>query len=374
MLRINQKIDITKMTYSRLQPFNELPDLSPTVSLNDPKIVQNLIQATRHLGELNGLCATLPDPMLLLNTLVLQESRDSSAIENIVTTQDELFRASVEEISGNSAAKEVLNYREAMYNGLARMQSQQNLIVTNTLIEVVQTIKQNRSAIRNVPGTALRNAQNGEILYTPPCCEDVIREKLLALEQFVNGDDPVGPDPLVKLVMMHYQFEAIHPFFDGNGRTGRILIGLYLVQQRLLPHPVLYLSRYINYHKSDYYRLLREVTEHQNWTEWIVFMLKGIAETAQLTTSKIRRILDLMATLEKESRQTLGASYNPDLLRLMFALPYLKIELIERQGLAHRQTSSAYLKKLANATILTPHKVGRTTYYINQRLLDLLAD
>ncbi|GAB3909756.1 Fic family protein [Larkinella knui] len=362
------------MAYNPTEPFNELPNLSTKVDLNDARIIQVLIQAARNLGELNGLCATLPDPMLLLNTLVLQESRDSSAIENIVTTQDELFRASIDELSENSAAKEVLNYREAMYTGLARMQSQRNLIVTNTMIEVVQTIKQNRSAIRNAPGTALRNAQNGEILYTPPCCEDIIREKLSALEQFINENDPSGPDPLIKLVMMHYQFEAIYPFFDGNGRTGRILIGLYLVQQRLLPHPVLYLSRYMNYYRSDYYRLLRTVTEHQNWTEWIVFMLKGIAETAQLTTSKIRRILDLMTVLEREARQALGASYNPDLLRLMFMLPYLKIELIEKRGLAHRQTSSAYLKKLAGAGILIPNKIGRTTYYINQKLLDLLAD
>ncbi|MEZ0541861.1 Fic family protein [Fibrella arboris] len=362
------------MAYDRALPYNDLPDLPPGANFYQPVVVHALTTATRYLGELKGLCATLPDPMLLLNTLVLQESRDSSAIENIVTTQDELFRASIDETPANSSAKEVLSYREATYIGLARMKAQHNLIVTNTLIDVVQTIKQNRSAIRQTPGTNLRNAATGAVMYTPPCCEDVVRQKLSALEQFINEESTDGLDPLIKLALIHYQFEAIHPFLDGNGRTGRILNGLYLVQQDLLPHPVLYLSRYINLNRTDYYQLLRQVTEQQSWTEWIVYMLTGIAQTAQLTMSKIKRILALMDQIEQEMRQTLRASYNPDLLRLMFAQPYLKIDFLVRQKLAHRQTAAVYLKKLAEDGVLTPSLNGRTTYYVNQRLIDLLAD
>ncbi len=362
------------MVYNKLLPYNSLPNLPPTIDLYQPEIMRPLAAAARYLGELKGLCATLPDPLLLLNTLVLQESRDSSAIENIVTTQDELYRASVDDVSGNSFTKEVLNYRQATYAGLARMQSQHNLIVTNTLIEIVQTIKRNQSAIRQVPGTSLRNASTGDVMYTPPCCDDVIRQKLAALERFINQDDPDGPDPLIKLALIHYQFEAIHPFLDGNGRTGRILIGLYLAQQQLLPQPVLYLSRYINLNRTEYYRLLRQVTEQESWTEWIVYMLTGIAQTAQLTMSKIRRILTLMDQIEPEMRQVLKTSYDSNLLRLMFVQPYLKTDFLVRQNLGHRQTAAVYLKKLGEARILTPNPIGRTTYYVNQRLIDLLAD
>ena len=362
------------MPYDPFLPYNDLPDLPPAVDLNSPTILRVLTLASRHLGELNGLCASLPDSNILINTLVAQESRDSSAIENIVTTQDELYRAIADDDGRAVAAKEVLSYRKALYTGLVRMNKQHNLLMTNTFVEIVQTLKQNQAGIRNAPGTALKNANSGAVVYTPPCCEDVVRQKLTTLEQFINEDHPDGPDPLIKLALIHHQFEAIHPFLDGNGRTGRILIALYLVQQNLLPQPVLYLSRYINFYKQDYYRLLRLVTEQDAWTEWIVFMLTGISETARLTTNKIRRMLQLMTDLEAPTRQALGSRYDHALLQLMFTLPYLKIELIERRGLATRQTAATYLKRLAEAGILTPSKSGRTTYYVNQRLIDLLTD
>ena len=304
----------------------------------------------------------------------MQESRDSSAIENIVTTQDEIYRAIADDDTAPKAAKEVLNYREALYAGLSRMRSRHDLLTTNTFIEIVQTLKQNQAGVRTTPGTALKNSNHGAVVYTPPCCEDVIRQKLDALEEFINTDAPDGPDPLVKLALMHHQFEAIHPFLDGNGRTGRILISLYMVQQNLLPHPVLYLSRYINMYKQDYYRLLREVTEKNTWTEWIVFILTGISETARLTTGKIRRILQLMTELEPPTRQALGSRYDHALLQLMFTLPYLKVELLERRGLVTRQTAANYLKRLVEAGILHSTKIGRTTYYVNQRLMDILVD
>ncbi|MBO0936142.1 Fic family protein [Fibrella sp. HMF5335] len=362
------------MAYHREEPYNDLPDLPPAINFYQPEIVRALAAATRYLGELNGLCATLPDPLLLLNTLVLQESRDSSAIENIVTTQDELYRASVDGVPTNTAAKEVLSYREATYTGIARMRTRHNLILTNTLIEVVQTIKNNQSAIRQTPGTTLRSSGSGDVMYTPPTGETVIRQKMAALEQFINEDSEDGPDTLIKLALMHYQFEAIHPFSDGNGRTGRIMINLYLVQQQRLSQPILYLSRYINIYRSTYYKLLRSVTEDENWTEWIIFMLNAIADTSRLTMSKIRRILVLMGEVKKEMAHTMQTSHNPELLRLMFAQPYLKVDFLVKSGLVHRQTASTYLKKLAAAGILTPNPVGRTTYYVNQRLIDLLAD
>jgi len=362
------------MAYNKNNAFNELPNLPPTDFVESPEILRHLAKAARHIGELNGLCASLPDPQLLINTIVLQESKDSSAIENIVTTQDELYKAVSEDGTASHAAKEVLSYRQALYVGLEKMQAQKNLLLTNTMIEVVQTIKQNKSGIRTAPGTALKNAINGEVIYTPPCCEDVLREKLAALEKFINDPEISPLDPLVKMALIHYQFEAIHPFADGNGRTGRIVIALYLVQQELLLQPVLYLSSYIVKYKTDYYQLLRGVTEKNNWHDWVMYILTALIETAQLTTKKIRSMLLLKEEFEKKMKEVLGASFSYDLLQLMFALPYLKIELLEKKEIAHRQTASTWLKKLADADIVRPQKMGRTTYYVNWRLMELLGE
>ena len=362
------------MAYNKNNAFNDLPDLPPTDFIESPEILRHLAKAARHLGELNGLCASLPDPRLLINTIVLQESKNSSAIENIVTTQDELYKAASEDGAASHAAKEVLSYREALYVGLEKMQAQKNLLLTNTMVEVVQTIKQNKSGIRTTPGTALKNAINGEVIYTPPCCEDVLREKLAALEQFINDPEMSSLHPLVKMAIIHYQFEAIHPFADGNGRAGRIVNALYLVQQEILIQPVLYLSSYIVKYNTDYYQLLRGVTEKNNWHDWIMYILTALIETAQLTTKKIRSMLLLKEEFEKKMKVVLGASFSYDLLQLMFALPYLKIELLEKKEIAHRQTASTWLKKLADSDIVRPQKMGRTTYYVNWRLMELLGE
>lgn len=361
------------MAYERTLPYNDLPDLPPAGFVESNEIFRHLAKAARHLGELNGLCASLPEPQLLTNTIVLQESKDSSAIENIVTTQDELYKAASEEGTASHAAKEVLSYREALYVGLEKMNNQQGLLLTNTMVEIVQTIKQNNSGIRSTPGTALKNAINGEVIYTPPCCEDVVREKLAALENFINDALPSQLDPLVKMALLHYQFEAIHPFSDGNGRTGRILNALYLVQQGLLTQPVLYLSSYIIKYKTEYYQLLRGVTEQNNWHDWVMYMLTALIETAQLTTQKIRSMLLMKDRFETQMKQVLGSSFSYELLQLMFALPYLKVELLEKKGIAHRQTASGWLKKLSDAGILRPQKIGRTTYYVNYQLMEVLA-
>ena len=362
------------MAYNKNTPFNDLPNLPPQGFSETPEILRHLSRAYRHLGELNGLCASLPDPKLLINTIVLQESKDSSAIENIVTTQDELYKAATEEATANHAAKEVLSYREALYVGLEKMKAQKNLLLTDTMVEIVQTIKQNKAGIRNAPGTALKNAINGEIIYTPPCCEEVLREKLAALEQFINEPELSALDPLVKMALIHYQFEAIHPFADGNGRTGRIINALYMVQQELLSQPVLYLSSYIIKYKTEYYQLLRSVTEKDNWHDWIMYILTALIETAQLTTKNIRAMLALKEDYEKQMKEVLGSSFSHELLQLMFTLPYLKIELLEKRELAHRQTASSWLKKLTNAGILKPQKIGRTTYYVNYRLMELMVN
>jgi Fic family protein len=361
------------MPYNKNSPFNDLPDLPPINFSESTEILKQLAKASRHLGELNGLCASLPEPHLLINTIILQESKNSSAIENIVTTQDELYRAAIEDGTGSVAAKEVLSYRKALDVGLQKMKSQENLLLTNTLIEVVQAIKQNKSGIRNAPGTALKNAINGEVIYTPPCCEDVLREKLAALEKFINNDDNASLDPLIKMALIHYQFEAIHPFADGNGRAGRILNALYLVQQGLLSEPILYLSSYIVQNKTEYYQLLRGVTEKSNWHDWIMYLLTALIETAQLTTKKIRAILSLKNEIENELKEVLGSSFRYDLLRLLFTLPYLKLDLLEKKGIAHRQTASTWMKKLIDANIVTSQKLGRSTYYINWGLMDILT-
>jgi Fic family protein len=290
------------MAYNRNKPYNDLPDLPPELDADTVNvIIAHALKAARSLAELKGLCETLSEEALLnllINTIVLQESRDSSAIENIVTTQDELYQAAIEEEITNPAAKEVFSYREALYNGMNYMQKHHNLITTNLMVHVVQAIKQNKSGIRKQAGTALKNAITGEIIFTPPCCEDVLRQKLSALEVFINDSEHYIMDPIIKMAMLHYQFETIHPFNDGNGRAGRILNTLYLVQQNLLPQPVLYLSSYIVNNKQEYYRLLREVTEKNNWHDWILFMTTAVNATANLTLHKIRGILQLKKEME----------------------------------------------------------------------------
>lgn len=362
------------MAYNKNTPYNDLPDLPPKSFEISPEIYRTLISASRHLAELNGLCSSIPEPQLLINTIVLQESKDSSAIENIVTTQDELYKATTEISEASQSAKEVLSYREALYSGLESMQKHHNLLLTKTMVEIVKTIKNNDAGIRNTPGTALKNAVSGEVIYTPPCCEDEIIRKLSALEKFINDDKLSDLDPLIKMALIHYQFESIHPFSDGNGRTGRILNALYLVQKGLLNMPVLYLSSFIIKNKALYYQLLRQVTENDNWNDWVLYILNGLVETSQTTIEKIKKMLQLKDETEIKMKEVLGASYNHDLLQLMFTLPYLKIELLEKGNLAHRQTASTWLKKLSEAGILSPQKIGRTNYFVNENLIKIFSE
>jgi Fic family protein len=364
-----------KMPFNREKPYNELPDLPPVANLETAEILKATIKANRLLGELKGYCQTLPDPRLLINTIILQESKDSSAIENIVTTQDELYKAVIshdEIISISSATKEVLLYREALYFGLEKLRKN-GLLTANIMIGIMQRLKGTLEEIRKTTGTKLANPLTKEVIYAPPEGEELIRRKIFALEKFIHADAD-GLDPLIKMALIHYQFEAIHPFSDGNGRTGRILNVLYLVQQKLLILPVLYLSSYIIKHKTEYYSLLRDVTEKNKWEDWVLYMLNAISETSTFTLNKIDAIQKLKEETALKTKEIMKSSYNRELVDLIFSFPYVKIKALEKNNIAKRQTASVYLQQLAKGNILKPIKVGKEMYYINQKLMKLITE
>lgn len=352
------------MPFDREQPFNDLPLLPPVAELETRAVLKRAIEANRLLANLRGMAAQIPNQSILINGIVLQEARLSSEIENIVTTNDDLYRA---EVIADSAidphTKEVLRYREALHFGFREMKARP--LSTNLFVDIVRIIKQQSLGVRRTTGTALKNAQ-GEVVYTPPVGESLIRDKLGNLEQFLHADD--GLDPLVKMAVLHYQFEAIHPFDDGNGRTGRIINLLYLVQAGLLDIPVLFLSRYILEHKQNYYALLRGVTEEQAWEPWLLYMLDAVASTAQHTFEQVTRIRALMETVRHKVQQDAPTIYSKDLVELVFRQPYTKIQFLVDAKLAKRQTASSYLKTLAELGVLRPVKVGREVYYVNDAL------
>ena len=352
------------MPFNRQQPYNDLPLLPPTTELETRAVLKQAISANRVLANLRGLAAKIPNQGLLINSIVLQEARLSSEIENIVTTNDELYRAAANgDGKTDPHTKEVLRYREALHFGFKALRERP--LNSNLFIELVQLIKQVDIGIRAIPGTALKN-DLGEVIYTPPVGEAVIRDKLANLEQFIHADD--GLDPLVKMAVMHYQFEAIHPFPDGNGRTGRILNLLFLVEQQLLDIPVLFLSRYIITHRQDYYAGLRGVTESQDWERWVLFMLKAVESTAQQTFEQVNRILALMEEVRERVQREAENIYSKDLVEAIFMQPYTKIAFLVEAGIAKRQTASRYLQTLAAMGVLREEQVGREKYYINDAL------
>ncbi len=356
--------------FDRKQPYNDLPLLPPPVELETKAILKQAIAASRAIAELRGKAQQIPNQRMMIDSIVLQEARLSSEIENIVTTNDELYRAAAD-MDGlfDSHTKEVLRYRQAIWFGYEQIKKRPLSI--NLFVEIVQIIKQIKLDVRKTTGTKL-SGPNGEIVYTPPEGEAVIREKLANLEQFIY--DNYDLDPLVKLAVMHYQFEAIHPFADGNGRTGRILNILFLVEQGLLDMPVLFLSRYIIENKGDYYDGLRRVTEDGSWEEWILYILKGIEITAQQTSLQIDAILELMETIKDVMRQKAEKIYSKELLEMIFMHPYCKIKFLEQGGIAKRQTASNYLQTLSEIGILRTEKIGRENYYVNDALLKILMN
>ena len=303
---------------------------------------------------------------------MLQEAKASSEIENVITTNDALFKAFTARTSKiDPATKEVLQYREALWEGYQELKQRQ-VLSTNLFVRVVCTIKKNEAGIRRVPGTAIVNAATGQIIYTPPEGEAVIRDKLKNLEEYIHAEDII--DPLIKMAIIHYQFEAIHPFLDGNGRTGRIISILVLVFRELLDLPVLYLSKYIIEHKNDYYRLLREVTEKSLWEPWILYMLDTVEQTALFTRKRILAIRDLMTeTLELAKEKLPRRVYSKELIELIFRQPYTKAQFLVDAGIAERKTAADYLKQLEKIGILKAQKMGREMLYLNTRLYELLS-
>ncbi len=355
--------------FDRNIPYNDLPLLPPKAELETKAILKQAIVASRAIADLRGKAGRIPNQRMMIDSIVLQEARISSEIENIVTTNDELYRAAadMDGLFDDSHTKEVLRYRQAIWYGYEQIQKRP--LSTNLFVEIVQIIKQIKFDIRKTTGTKL-SGPNGEIVYTPPEGETILREKLSNLEHFIYAEDDI--DPLIKLAVMHYQFEAIHPFADGNGRTGRILNILFLVEQGLLDMPVLFLSRYILENKISYYAGLRNVTEKGEWDQWILYILRGIENTAQQTSAQIDAILKLMEVVKEIIRQKAEKIYSKELLEMIFMHPYCKIKFLEQSGIAKRQTASNYLQTLVEIGVLRSEKIGRENYYINDALLQIL--
>ena len=364
------------MHFSADKPFNALPDLPPRAELETPRVLKANTRASRALAELKGRTHTIPNPTVLLNTLALQEAKLSSEIENIFTTNDELFRGLA--ANGDAAdlsphAKEVLHYRDALWHGVDIIRKRP-FLSTNLAIDLVNIIKQNKAGIRNLPGTKLQNPETKEVIYTPPQGEDLISRKMANLEKFSN-DSSTDLDPLVRVGVAHYQFEAIHPFFDGNGRAGRILIILQLIMNGLLEIPILFLSRFIIENKAQYYRSLRIVTEHGDWGGWLLYMLEAIEQTAHATTQKILAIHDLLAdTLEKAKAALPKPVFSKELIELIFEQPYCKIRFLEQRGIAKRLTATKYLRSLEKAGLVVPVRKGKELIFVNHHLWRLLTD
>ncbi len=360
----------TKTIYNPEIPYNSLPLLPPQVEIENTLILKKTISASRALSELKGAITNLPNPTLFIDTINLQEAQASSAIENIITTQDELFKASItEKKNENPATKEVMHYKNALWYGVEQIEKRP-ILTTNLFIALVQIIKENQSAIRNAPGTQLKNPLTNTVVYTPPEGENVIREQLKNLEDFIHAEDTI--DPLVKMAIIHYQFEAIHPFFDGNGRTGRIILLLYLKLTGLLDLPALFLSNYIMQHKAEYYTNLKKVTEEGNWQDWIMYMLDMVEQTALKGRNQITEIENLMNTMSAEIQQKLPKIYSKDLMEELFRLPYTKRNQLEKAGLGNLKTVGNYLKELENQGFLKSEQLGKEKLYLNFRLLEVL--
>ncbi len=355
--------------FNRNIPFNSLPALPPKVDLETKEVMRKTIEASRALAQLNGAISNLPNPMLFVDTIQLQEAKYSSEIENIITTNDDLYRSLVSDMQfDNPAVKEVLSYKHALWRGF-EMIEQRPFISTNLCVEIVRVIKQNTAGIRTTPGTALKNA-SGKTIYTPPTGEDTIREKLSELENFMNEDKSI--DPLIKMALMHYQFEAIHPFSDGNGRTGRILLLLYLKLENLLDIPVIYLSEYIIKHKAKYYECLRNITEKGEWEAWILYMLKMVESTAKKALNSLNNVVALMQAMSDEIKDKLPNIYSKELVDLLFKLPYTKRRILIDAKLGSPKTVGNYLIALEDAGFLSSEKVGKEKLYINHQLMKII--
>lgn len=346
--------------------------LPPDKDLETRAILKKLPSAHRYLAELKGISATIPNETILINTLALQEAKDSSAIENIITTHDEWYKAQLfEHIFTNEATKEVNNYAEALKQGFEFVRNKK-ILSNNDILQIQSILEQNDAGYRRLPGTALINQASGLVIYTPPQDNFTISNLMNNLEDFINAKEVSDIDPLVKMAIIHHQFESIHPFYDGNGRTGRIINILYLVLNDLLDLPILYLSRFIIQNKTDYYKLLQEVRETGNWEGWILYILNGVEQTAKETIVLITQIRKLMQSYKHQIRKNLPKIYNQDLLNNLFRHPYTKIEFMMKELDVTRVTAVRYLDMLVEHGFLEKQKIGRSNFYINVQLYKLL--
>lgn len=348
-----------------------LPDIG---EIETRVVLKKLARAHQALAELKGVAASIPNQSILINTLSLQEAKDSSAIENIITSHDELFRSDSATFDFvTQAAKEVYSYAAALRNGFEQVK-RTGLLTNNDILVIQARIEENSAGFRKLPGTALKNEQTGETVYTPPQHPDEILALMNNLEQFINDDGMCDWDPLSRMAVIHHRFESIHPFYDGNGRTGRIINILYLVKSGLLGSPLLYLSRYINRHKADYYRLLQSVRTDNAWEEWLIWMLDGVEETSHGTIELIEGIKTLMQQHKQKLRNELPKIYSQDLLNIIFSHPYTKIDFVMQGLQVSRPTATHYINELARIELMIKHKLGRESYYINIDLYDLLSN
>jgi Fic family protein len=359
-----------RMAFIPNRPYNQLPPLPPRGDLETRRVLKATIDARAALARLHSSGQLIPSQDILIGSIPLLEAQASSEIENIVTTADRLFRFANEAATqADPATKEALRYRAALYEGFQLLSKRP--VSTNMAVEICSRIKGVATNIRSTPGTALLNESSCGIVYTPPQGSERLRTMLANWERYIHEEK--GVDPLVRMAVMHYQFEAIHPFTDGNGRTGRILNLLFLIEQRLLDLPVLYLSRYIIAHKREYYALLLKVTADQAWEEWILFMLTAINETSQWTNSRIQAIRKLLDETADKVRSQAPKIYTRELVELIFTQPYTRISDLVTKGIAQRQTASTHLKKLADIGLLEERPAGREKLFINTALVRLLS-
>jgi Fic family protein len=362
-------MEIDQPNWQADKPYNDLPYLPPKAAIETTAILKQCILARAALGELKQAAYRIPNQGMLINTLPLLEAKASSEIENIVTTTDKLFRSVGSEENADPATKEALRYSRALFEGFKALA--EHPLNTRTTERICSTIKGVEMSVRKVPGTKLENSTTGEIVYTPPEGEGRLRDLLKNWEDYIHADSDL--DPLIRLAVAHYQFEAIHPFTDGNGRTGRIVNSLFLIQQDLLTLPILYLSRYVIENRADYYQLLQGVTADGNWDAWVMYIIKGVEETARWTTAKIGAINELERHTTDYVRKRLQKIYSHELMNLIFKLPYCRINDVIEADIAKRQTASSYLKQLVEAGVLAEVESGKEKLFVHPKLYDLLT-
>ena len=355
----------------------EIPLLPLPYDLETKAVLRQANKANRKLAELKGVAQTIPNERILISSLTLQEAKDSSAVENIVTTQDDLYRAGLD--AGftliGAATKEVLFYREAINEGFKLVRNK-NILTLNDIKRIQEVLEQNSAGFRTTPGTQLKRSSDGAVIYTPPQDGQRIVELMSNLEQFINDDELCPIDPLVKMAIIHHQFESIHPFYDGNERTGRIVNILYLVTSGLLDLPILYLSRYITHNKAEYYERIQAIRNatgdnSAQWEEWILYMLRGVEQTAEETITLVKNIGNLMTKSKNIIRPAFGRKYSHELLNGLFYHPYTKIGHLESNMQVSRQTAAKYLDRLASLGLLQKERMGKENYYINTKLMEL---